>query len=370
MSRHKLRAVVGLVGLAVLLSLAAPAVARRETSLRRQTQALLRTGIPGAVVVVAGPQATTRIAVGTDLAAARRPMLAGDRFRVGSITKTFVATVVLQLAEGRRLSLDDTVERRLPGLVPNGRAIRIRQLLQHTSGLFDYAADPATFRPFATGPSHAWKPRELVAIANRHPPNFPPGKGWGYSNTNYVLLGLTVEAVTGTPIGDQLERRIFRPLRLWSTSFDTDGRFGDRRNGHRTARFAHGYSTIAGRTFDASDLNPSWGYSAGAISSSADDLVSFYRALMRGRLLRRQSLLAMKTTIATASKAGYGLGLLRLRTSCGTLWGHDGGTFGYTSDAFVSGDGRRVAIVLVNSGQLTPTQRSSFNRLAERAACD
>jgi D-alanyl-D-alanine carboxypeptidase len=88
-----------------------------------------------------------RVAVGTDLAATQRPMLAGDRFRVGSITKTFVATLVLQLAAEHRLSLDDTVERWLPGLVPGGEAISVRQLLRHQSGLFDYAADPATFRP-------------------------------------------------------------------------------------------------------------------------------------------------------------------------------------------------------------------------------
>jgi D-alanyl-D-alanine carboxypeptidase len=372
MTRRKLGiAGAALIGLPALLALAAPAApARPGTSLLRETQALLRKGVPGAVVVVARPGATTRIAVGTDLAGARRPMLAGDRFRIGSITKTFIATVVLQLAEEHRLSLDDTVERWLPGLVPNGRRITVRQLLQHTSGLFDYAADPATFRPFATDPGHAWRPRELVAIANRHAPNFSPGKGWGYSNTNYVLLGLIVETVTRTPVGHQLEQRIFRPLHLWATSFDGDGHFSDRSNGHRIARFAHGYSTIAGKTFDASDLNPSWGYAAGAITSTADDLVTFYRALMRGRLVGRQSLKAMETTLAIGPKGGYGLGLLRLRTSCGTFWGHDGGTFGYTSNAFVSGDGERAAIVFVNSGQLTPTQRDAFNRLAERAACD
>ena len=134
-------------------------------------------------------------------------MLVGDRFRVGSLTKTFTATLVLQLAEEHRLSLDDSVERWLPRLVRNGDAISVRQLLQHTSGLYDYAADPVTFQPFATDPHYSWKPRDLVAIANQHTPNFAPGKGWGYSNTNYVLLGLIHPGSVGgsvrwrTPLG-------------------------------------------------------------------------------------------------------------------------------------------------------------------------
>ena len=244
------------------------------------------------------------------------------------------------------------------------------QLLQHTSGLFDYAADPATFQPFATHPNYSWNPRELVAIASKHTPNFAPGKGWGYSNTNYVLLGLIVEAATGNPIGIELERRIFRPLHLWATTFDTDGNFGNRSSGRRTARFAHGYSTIGGHVIDATDLNPSWGYAAGAITSTADDLATFYGALMRGKLVSKASLRAMTTTVPLSSTAAYGLGLLQVKTSCGSFWGHDGGTFGYTSNVFVSADGQHVAILLVNRGRLTARQQQAFTHLAEQAACD
>jgi hypothetical protein len=185
------------------------------------------------VVVTTQLGHVTRIATGVDLATTRRPMLASDRFRVGSITKTFVAALVLQLAEPHRLSLDDSVERWLPGLVPKGAAISVRQLLLHTSALYDYAADPATFQPFATNPGYAWEPHGLVAIANRHAPNFAPGKGWGYSNTNYVLPGMIVEdgdrrARRGRaraahlpaprPGGDQLRRR-----RPFSATVRADG---------------------------------------------------------------------------------------------------------------------------------------------------
>jgi len=371
MNRKLTIAVAGLIVFAALAALATPSTAsRQKTNLRQEIQALVRTGIPGAVLVTKQPGEATRIAAGTDLSTTRRPMLTGDRFRVGSITKTFVATLVLQLAAEHRLALDDTVERWLPGLVPSGDAITLRQLLRHTSGLFDYTADPATFQPFATNPGYAWQPRDLIGIATGHAPNFAPGKGWGYSNTNYVLLGMIVETATGNPVGHELQQRIFRPLHLWATSFDTDGRYRDRSNGQRTARFAHGYSTIAGSTFDASDLNPSWGYAAGAVTSTADDLAAFYSALMRGKLIGTQGLEAMTTTVRFGPAAAYGLGLLRAKTPCGWFWGHDGGTFGYTSNVFVSADGRHVAILLVNSGELTTAQHKAFAHLAVSAACE
>jgi D-alanyl-D-alanine carboxypeptidase len=156
--KRKLTWTIGVVVVFGALSTATFAATTPQETLRRQTESLLPAGIPGAVLIVERPGAVTRIAAGTDLGASHRPMLVDDRFRVGSLTKTFVATVVLQLAERHRLSLEDTVERWLPGLVPNGNQITVKQLLQHTSGLFDYAADPATFQPFTTDPGHAWQP--------------------------------------------------------------------------------------------------------------------------------------------------------------------------------------------------------------------
>jgi D-alanyl-D-alanine carboxypeptidase len=120
----------------------------------------------------------------------------------------------------------------------------------------------------------------------------------------------------------------------------------------------------------ASDLNPSWGYAAGTITSTAADVATFYKALLRGSLISKRSLQAMRVAIPVSSTAAYGLGLQRTRTTCGWFWGHDGGTFGYTSNAFVSADGRRVAVVLANQGPLGDAQHSAFNRLAARAACE
>ena len=148
----------------------------------------------------------------------RRPVQAVDHFRIGSVTKTFVAAVALQLVGERRLSLSDTVEERLPGLVPGGDKITLRELLQHTSGLYDYTNDPRTFAPYLKGNlAFAWKPKQLVATAVAHAPLFDPGAQWSYSNTNDVLLGLIVEAVTKNGLANELARRVFRPLGLHQT---------------------------------------------------------------------------------------------------------------------------------------------------------
>ena len=152
-------------------------------------------------------------------------MRPGDSFRIGSLTKTYVATVLLQLAEEGRLSLDDPVARFLPGLVPGGDKITIRQLLNQTSGLFDYEKDPRVLAPYLAGNlAHRWAPRKLVRIAVSHRPLFTPGTRYSYSNTNYILAGLIVEAATGSTLGRVLDRRLFTPLRLRHTAFPTSPR--------------------------------------------------------------------------------------------------------------------------------------------------
>ncbi|MGQ0568282.1 MAG: serine hydrolase domain-containing protein, partial [Armatimonadota bacterium] len=144
-----------------------------------------------------------------------------DQFRIASLTKTFVAVVVLQLVGEGKLSLDDAVENRLPGLVPNGRNITIRYLINHTSGLFDYVEDQNVFRRLVSNTSRVWSPQELIAVGTSHKALFAPGRGWAYSNTGYLLLGLIVEKVTGISLGEELRQRIFVPLGLRGTTFPT-----------------------------------------------------------------------------------------------------------------------------------------------------
>lgn len=267
-------------------------------------------------------------------------------FRVGSITKTFVATVVLQLAAEGGLGLDDSVEQWLPGLVPNGRAITLRQLLNHTSGIYNYTEDEALFRSLVRDPLRVLTPEELVAVATRHGPRFAPGTDWSYSNTGYIVLGLVIEKATASPLEEQLRQRIFEPLGLARTSLPGAAAL--------PPPAAHGYlppgnglvATRGGKPVDVTAWSPTWAWAAGALVSTAGDLARFYGALLGGELLQPEQLREMRTAVAGP---GYGLGLAVDRLQCGPALGHTGGVPGYTSIAYGSEDGSRQAIVLVNT---------------------
>jgi D-alanyl-D-alanine carboxypeptidase len=179
-------------------------------------------GAPGAAARVRDEQGVTQAASGVaDLRSGRR-MQPGLNYRVGSVTKPFVTTVVLQLVAEGRLSLQDTVERWLPGILPYGEQVTVRQLLNHTGGVPDYEALvlPQLYES-KRGRFRSWTPQELVALVADQPPDFPPGTAWRYSNTGYVLAGLVVEAATGRKLGKKLARRIFRPLGLRDTFFQS-----------------------------------------------------------------------------------------------------------------------------------------------------
>jgi D-alanyl-D-alanine carboxypeptidase len=343
------------VAVAATSATAAPGPApARETELQRALDEVVAAGVPGAVALVRVDGRTIRFASGDGNVEPKTPMRTGDRFRVGSITKTFVATVVLQLVGERKLSLDDPVERWLPGVVPNGKRITVRRLLNHTTGLFDYGGDRKWLAAAYRDPMRNWAPREIVAVATSHKPHFAPGAGWSYSNTNYFVLGLVVEAATKHSLATELRRRIFTPLRLRDTSFPTKPRIA--------GRHAHGYFLRPPE--DVSDGSPSVVWAAGAVVSTADDLARFYRALLGGRLLSPQLLREMETTVTPAPGFSYGLGLQKLRGPCGTFWGHSGGSPGYAVDALNSKDGQRQVLVFVNATDpLTPSLKNfrSFN---------
>jgi D-alanyl-D-alanine carboxypeptidase len=292
-------------------------------------------------------------------------MRAGDRFMIGSVTKTFVATVILQLVGERRLALDDTVERLLPGLVPNGGTITVRQLLTHTSGLFNYTEDPRVFAPYLSGDfGFVWSPWQLVTIAMEHPPLFAPGTRYSYSNTGYILLGLIIESVTGTGLRQQLRTRIFRPLHLNGTTFPlTETRI---RGPH-----AHAYLIGAGPgggLLDVTTLSRTWAWAAGGMISTVDDLARFYRALLRGRLLTPSLLGEMLTTLPTDSGLRYGLGIATLDLPCGTVIGHDGGDAGTQTWVLTTTDLRDQVVMTVNAQDDATVQGLVLERVA-RAFC-
>ncbi|WP_461028830.1 serine hydrolase domain-containing protein, partial [Streptomyces sparsus] len=299
-----------------------------------------------------------------------------DHFRAGSITKTFVATVLLQLEAEGALDLDDTVERWLPGLLDangfDGRKTTVRHLLQHTSGLPDYTADREVLHHLTTGfDQHRYRTRtarQLIGTALRHRPDFPPGTGWSYSNTGYLVAGLVIEQATGRSWADEVRSRIIGPLRLTGTSLP--GTRTTLPGPHPVAYSAPGADTAGGGPRDVTLLNPSWAGAAGEIVSTVTDLNRFYRALLRGELLpdAQQSAMFDSVPLDPAGTAGYGLGVESRTLSCGTtVWGHAGDIHGSAARTLGTADGSRVLTFHLNGDWLTGSARETA--VTEAAFC-
>jgi D-alanyl-D-alanine carboxypeptidase len=333
-------------------AVAAPTPAQPVARLQRALDEIVAAGAPGATVLVRTSHGTIRLTSGVGTIEPMTPMRAGDPSRIGGLTKSFTATVVLQLVRERRLALDDRLGQWLPGVISNGDDISVRQLLNHTSGIFDYAQDPSVLAPYLEADlTHVLDRGEAIRVAAGHGPLFAPGAGFAYSNTNYLLLAMIVEAITERPFGDELTDRIFRPLGLRHTSYPTSS---DVAPSH-----IHGYLQVDTETlFDVTPWSPTFYGPAGAIVSSTDDVARFYRALLTGQLLDRAGLRAMKTIDPVATGGvpdsgilggGWGLGLLREELPCGVAWGHDSEIPGYMTAAWNSADASRQVVVVVNS---------------------
>ena len=349
---------------ASLLLFASPALAidvPTRADVQRTLDSLVDGGAPGVTAVIRGPGGVERYSAGSANLRSGRPISPGDHGRVGSVTKSFTATLVLQLAAEHKLGLEDSVQRWLPGVVPNGDRITIRQLLDHSSGIADYCSVPGITLCDTPNPDPArrWTPQELVAIGVSAPPTFPPGHGWSYTNTDYVLLGMIIERATGRTLGAEYKRRIFRPLRLNQTSFPT---------GTSMPRpFSSGYDVLAPGTWpaDVTATSPTIAGSAGAIVSTPGDLETFMRALLGGRLVSPSLLREMKRptpgslngkfALEGGGVGTYGLGLIHYTWSkaCG-VWGHTGAFPGYRTIAVSNGNGRRGAAMYISAEGLAP----------------
>lgn len=339
--------------------------------LQKDLDALVAAGAPGAILLVQDGARTVRYTAGLGNVAPKRPMRANNHFKIASLTKTYTATVVLQLVGEGRLSLDDTIQKRLPGVVPNGGKITIRQLLNHTSGLADFESDPRYLKPYLSGNfGYHWAPRKLVQMGVSLKPLHKPGIRSSYSNTNYVVAQLIVEKVTGKTIGAELRRRIFQPFQLRKTSYPTKPGL--------PSPYAHGYKLLGKPpATDVTGLSPSLAPASGAIVSTVDDVANFYRALLSGRLLKPAQLQAMKTAVSDStgkvvtSGPGVGLGIGRSPTSCGIGWSNTGEFPGYEVAAVSSGNGRRQVVLMANQDRSTMPKRAValFDRLFEKAYC-
>ena len=336
---------------------------------------------PGAVVLVRSPELGDWTATfGTRALGSADPVTLADHVRIGSNTKTWTGTVILQLVQEGKLTLDDPVSKYRPD-VPNGQHITITELLNMRSGLYNYTESLELNQTLDTNPTKVWTPDELLAIAYKRPPYFPPGQGFHYSNTNTVLLGLIIEKLTGSPVEQEFQRRIFSPLGLRNTHLPP------RTSNVLPAPYPNGYQfgsnveTMATQVLppdqqaaaragtlkplDATHDNPSWGWTAGAGISTAEDLARYAQALVGGGLLndamQKQRLASIRPINPADPKSpGYGLALAQF----GPVFGHTGELPGYNS--FMGHDPRRsITIVVWSSLAAAPDGRAPAVEMAK-----
>ncbi|MFC5720604.1 serine hydrolase domain-containing protein [Streptomyces gamaensis] len=360
------RTLIGLTAAALVGAVAAPAVAAPGAGApHAATQAALDAlhttgGMPGIAAETWTPQGTWFGSAGYADTAAERERTAADHLRAGSITKSFVTVVLLQLEAEGKLSLDDSVERWLPGVLQgngyDGNRITVRQLLNHTSGVYDMVSAPE-WRAYMNGDGflqHRYEtrtPEQIVAMALKYKPDFEPGKGWKYSNTNFVLAGMIVKKVTGNSYAHEAEQRIIKPLGMKETTFPgTDPKM--------PAPHAVGYSKLYAENpgpeiHDATEYNPAWSGATGEVISTTGDLNRFYSAILQGKLLPDRQTQEMLTPVKTGTFFDYGLGMIRRQLSCGVdVWGHDGIVWGSLSSTAGTRDGKHMLTFNINGDWL------------------
>lgn len=275
-----------------------------------------------------------------------RPLDIHALFRIGSVTKTFIAAGVLRAQEQGLLSLDDRLSTWFPNF-PGSANITIRQLLSHTSGVFNYTRDESFRTDFSMAPGRKRTPEQLIAFAASHPLDFTPGTQWSYSNTNYILSGVILERVTGQPLAAWIRTQFLQPLEMVNTFFD----------GEETVPplmpFTHGYYRTDADVTYATD--PSWAWAAGAMVSNTDDLLTWGEALYGGKVLSPASMMQMMTVTPTAlSGLSYGLGMFDLDAKPGFphAVGHMGDTLGYHTQLFFTPHPQTVVVLFTNSDEL------------------
>ncbi|MFC8200115.1 serine hydrolase domain-containing protein [Streptomyces sp. NPDC057298] len=314
-------------------------------------RAVLRTALtqraPGAVARIDDRGTVHKVAEGVADKRTGRAISTADRFRVGSVTKSFSAVVLLQLVDEGALALDTSVNTYLPGLLPDDN-ITVRHVLSHRSGLYDYTNDmfEHTVPGFEAVRNKVFSYQDLVDLSLKQPLGNAPGAAYSYSNTNFVVAGMLIEKLTGKPVRSAYQSRIIKPLGLKDTFYVHPG----------TAvpgKHARGYLTpdeAGAPLVDSTEQTVSWAQSAGAVISSTRDLNTFFSALLGGDLTSAEQLAQMQQWVPVNSTQGYGLGLRRRDLSCGvSVYGHTGTVQGYYTYSFTSKGGGRTVTALANT---------------------
>lgn len=325
-------------------------------------------GVPGVSVAIVRDDQRVTITRGVVDREAGGEISPQHRFRMASMAKSFVASMILQLVGEQRIALDDTVQQWLPGLLPASGDVTIEQLLRQESGIHDFASDQRWFEPLLAGEiDHAWQPSELVAISADHGPDFEPGQRWAYSNTNYLLLALIVEKITGDALEDAVRKRITARLGLLETTMETDS--------DMTQPFVRGYLVGMGEPIDVTRISGSAVFGNGNLISTPTEIATFYRALVQGNVVGKAELPLM-LSLDPKVPSKYAMGLFRESKfyPCGTFVGHDGQTPGYDNVGYTSLDGRKQFVVSVSSSTVEDkagdeAAHQAFGNLVMASAC-
>jgi D-alanyl-D-alanine carboxypeptidase len=301
---------------------------------------LAETSSPGTIVAVQTPQGRWIKAFGVAETATGASMAVDDVQRIGSVTKTFTGTLILQLAEDGKLSLDDTIDHYVDG-VPNGSTITLRMLLDMTSGLASYTRNADLVNAWFANPSAPWTPAQLLTASFALPPEFEPGAKFDYSNTNFILLGEVVERVTGTTFADALEQNVLAPLGLHHTAMATGTALADP---HAQGYTLQGTADTDFTPVDATGWDPSFAYTAGEMTSTISDMLVWARALTTGHDILNTATQTERLA-SVPGKAGYGLAV-----GCIDGWfGHTGEIPGFNTSLFTDTRSGTSVVVFTNS---------------------
>ena len=303
--------------------------------------AMTAANVPGVIVGIWGPDGSYVRTFGVADKATRTPMKTDFYSRIGSVTKTFTVTGILQLADQGKLGLDDPIAKYIDG-VPGGDKITLRQLARMQSGLFNFSASTAFQNAMVADPRRPFTPQQLLGYAFAEPNVFPPGQGFLYCNTNTVLLGLVVEKLSGQSLHDYIRDHILMPLGMGHTSFPTTNAFPE--------PHAQGYTdtTADGSETTATDWDPSWAWAAGAMISTLDDMHVWAPALATGKLLTPEMQKQRLQTVGAPgmpAQDGYGLGIFNL----GGWIGHNGSLPGYQTVAVYLPEKQTTLVMFTNT---------------------
>ncbi|MEU6000524.1 serine hydrolase domain-containing protein [Streptomyces sp. NPDC047197] len=306
--------------------------------------------IPGAVVGLWMPGKGCYVrSMGVADTRTGRPMAADSFVRIGSETKTFTVTALLELVDEGRVKLDDPISTYVKG-VPKGHRITLRQLAGMRSGLFPYTEDAGFVRDLLSDPQRTFTPRQSLAYGFKHRNTFAPGKKFQYSNTNLVLLGMVIEKVTGHRLADVVHHRVLHPANLRHTLFPQGNEFP-----HPHPR---GYTdqTLTGEIADATNWNPSWAWAAGAMISNLHDLRLWAKSVATGQLLSPETQKQRLKTLPTGFPGTtYGLGILKTNG-----WiGHNGSIPGYETVTVYLPSQKATLVIMMNTDITTGGQEPS-----------